>query len=158
MMCPVTHGIIDGVRKQILSVKSSKVLLLQTDTLFNPFQYISGSSIRNAVLWPQEWRKPGFLCSLRFRCLRKCELCSMLFPWASVRTAFKCPGTRWWLTGYEFTPKPFPRLFPLWVVVFTLPGPHFDEICRNIISFKTHSFISALIILERIFQSAFLVR
>lgn len=50
MMCPVTHGIIDGVRKQILSVKSSKVLLLQTDTLFNPLQYISGSSIRNAVL------------------------------------------------------------------------------------------------------------
>lgn len=105
-------------------------------------------SVRNVALWPQERRKPGFLCNLRFLCLRKCEICAVLFPWVSNHKAFKClvsPGARWWLMRYEFTLKSFPWLFLVWVL-FALPGPDFHEICRKTISLKTNSFISAKLI------------
>lgn len=104
-------------------------------------------SVRNVVLWPQERRKPGFLCSLRFWCLRKCEICSVFFPWVSNHKVFKClvsPGACWWVMRYEFTLKSFPLLFLL-RALFALPGLDFHEICRKVMSLKTYSFISIFI-------------
>lgn len=146
MMCPISQSTNDGVRKWILLVKSPKPDLLQTDTLFNPCRYVSGSGVRNVVLWPQSYGNLlscvawGF-CLWESVSSARCLSHGWAFTWHL--TAPVNPGARWWLM-YEFTLKPFPQLV-LKCVLSTLPSPYFHENCKNTITFKTYSFISALI-------------
>lgn len=79
--------------------------------------------------------------------------------WAFRRylNALVSPGTCRWLRRYEFTLKPFPQLVLIWVLS-TLPSSYFHENWRNIITFKTHSFISALIKTGQQITKGFLLR